>query len=146
MAFFSLNNPKDGVSPRIKILVLSLTVLTVFAFGVFFFILAGKIVSPSKEKPWTYKLLAVGEKLQHAGLRKEAIDLYARFLDREKVDLKTRARVSLTIGKLYKELGNCRKGLTWFYQAEAAGPDPSRENILKSQIDTCLKEVRSHKP
>jgi hypothetical protein len=127
-------------------MVITLTVLTAVAFSVFFFKLVGKVTSSPKETPWAMELRTVGDKLKEAGLHRQAIAQYTKYLDREGIDLKTRALVSQTLGELYKTLGDCGEALVWFYRAEAAGPDPADKNTLESQIATCLKEVKSGRP
>jgi hypothetical protein len=140
------DKPTDGVSPTIKILVVGLTIVTVLAFTVFFYKLVGKVTSPSKERPWALELRVVGDKLKKAGLHRQAARQYAKFLENDNIDRKTRALVSQTLGALYTELGDCPSALVWLYQAEVAGPDPADEKTLASQIATCLKEVNSGRP
>jgi hypothetical protein len=108
--------------------------------------LVGKVTSSSKETPWAMELRTVGDKLKEAGLHRQAIAQYTKFLAHEGIDLKTRALVSQTLGELFKSLGDCGEALVWFYQAEAAEPDPADKNTLESQIATCLKEVKSGRP
>ena len=140
------NKPNDGVGPGIKIFVVILTIITAVTFAVFFFKVVGKVTSSSKEKPWALHLKIVGDKLTEAGLKKQAVAQYTKFLEHEDVDLKTRALVSQTLGELYIKLGDCSEALFWFYQAQVAGPDPADKEILGSQIATCLKEVKSGQP
>jgi hypothetical protein len=138
--------PSSGVSPAVKIMVITLTVLTAVAFSVFFYKLVGKVTSSPKEKPWALELRGVGDKLKKAGLHRQAIAQYTKFIAHEGIDRKTRALVSHTIGELYKTLGDCGEALVWFYQAEVAGPEPADKETLESQIATCLKEVKSGRP
>jgi hypothetical protein len=140
------DQPKDGVSPTIKLLVIGLTILTVIAFSVFFYKLVSKVTSSGKERPWALELRVVGDKLKKAGLPRQAADLYARFLENENIDLKTRALVSQTLGGLYVELGDCQSALVWLYQAEVAGPDPTAKETLTAQIATCLKKIHPGRP
>ncbi|MEE9258107.1 MAG: tetratricopeptide repeat protein [Nitrospinaceae bacterium] len=137
---------ENGISAKIKIGVILLTLLTLIAFAAFFLKLSGYIAPPSKQETkevdqWGPQLLAVGDRLQNVGLLEQAIDQYTKFLDGDGIDLKTRARVSHQVGELFLELGNCREALSWLFQAEAAGPDPSRKEILNSHIDICLQRV-----
>ena len=111
------DKPTDGVSPTIKILVVGLTIVTILAFTVFFYKLVGKVTSPSKERPWALELRVVGDKLKKAGLHRQAASQYAKFLENDNIDLKTRALVSQTLGELYTELGDCKSALVWLYQA-----------------------------
>ncbi len=138
--------PENGVSPIVKISVVILTVLTVVAFSVFFFKLVGKVTSSKKAQPWALELRGVGDKLKDAGLNKQAVAQYKKFLEHGGIDLKTRAVVSQTLGKLYVTLGDCDEALVWFYQAEAAGPAPADKDSLDSQITKCLGEVQSRRP
>ena len=140
------DKPTDGVSPAIKVLVVVLTIVTVLAFTVFVYKLVGKVTSPPKERPWALELRVVGDELKKAGLHRQAASQYAKFLEHENIDRKTRALVSQTLGELYTELGDCQSALVWLYQAEVAGPDPADEKALSSQIATCLKEVHSGRP
>ena len=136
----------NGVSSGIKIFVVVMTVITAVTFAVFFYKVAGKITSSSGDKPWALELRAVGDKLKDAGLHRQAVVQYAKFLEYEDIDLKTRAVVAQTLGGLYKTLGECGPALSWFYQAEAAGPDPDDKQTLEAQIAACLKEVKSARP
>ncbi len=141
-----INKPNDGVSPGIKIFVVILTVITAVTFAVFFFKVVGKVTSSSKEKPWALHLKIVGDKLKEAGLKRQAIVQYTKFLEHEAVDLKTRAKVSQSLGKLYSTLGDYSSALVWLYQAQVAGPGPADKESLESQIDVCLKELKSGRP
>ncbi len=140
------NKLKDGVSPGIKIFVVILTVITAITFAVFFFKVVGKVTSSTEEKPWALHLKIVGDKLKEAGLKRQAIVQYTKFLEYEDIELKSRALVSQTLGELYFTLGDCRSALVWFYQAQVAGPDPANEETLESQIATCLKKIKSEQP
>jgi len=150
--------PDASVSPKIKFFVILLTVTTVVAFSVFFFKLFTKISSPAKpsspakiaspvaKDSWAYELRMVGDKLKQAGLKKEAIEQYAKFLQHPNMDSTTRARVSGMVGKLYRELGDCRQALVWLYRAQVAGPESGQIKALEAQIAACLKEVKSERP
>ena len=148
----SPTKPDDGVSSKIKIFVILLTIITVVAFIAFFFKLISKFSSPTKistpDNPVSraQELRIVGDKLKKAGLKKLAIEEYIKFLQRAEADSKTRAEVSQTLGEIYAELEDCRQGLVWFYRAQVAGPDSSSKDALESQIDACLKEINSGRP
>ena len=146
MSLLQTGKSKDGVSPAIKIFVILLTLVTVVAFIVLAVKLVSKITSSAKVKPWALELRVVGNKLKDAGLYRQAAGQYEKFLDYERIDLKTRAEVSQTIGELYKTLGDCGSALVWFYQAEVAGPAPADKENLDSQIAVCLNEVKSGQP
>lgn len=150
--------PTTGVSLKIKIFVILLTVLTVVAFSVFFFKLVSKIsssartaspvkvASPVAENSWAHELQIVGDKLKKAGLKKEAIEQYSQFLHLTSVDSNTRAGVSQTVAELYVELGNCRQALVWLYRAQVAGPEAEQMLALETQIAACLKDIKSEQP
>jgi hypothetical protein len=146
MSSLQNDKSKDGVSPAIKIFVIILTIVTVLAFIVLAFKLVSKITSSAIEKPWALELRVVGDKLKEAGLHRQAIAQYAKFIEYEDIDLKTRSKVSQTMGELYQTLGNCGSALVWFYKAEVAGPAPTDKTTLDFQIATCLAEVKSGQP
>lgn len=138
---------------KIKIFAILLTLVTAAAFAAVLLRLTAKLTpapekisSPAKEETWPRQLRTVGDKLAKAGLKEQAIEQYSKFLQLASVDSKTRAEVSQVTGELYVELGDCRNGLVWFYQAQAAGPGPSRLKTLEAQIDACLEEVKSKRP
>lgn len=150
--------PITGVSLKIKVFVILLTVVTVVAFSVFFFKLVSKIsssartaspvkaTSPAAENSWAHELQIVGDKLKKAGLKKEAIEQYSQFLQLTSVDSNTRAGVSRTVAELYVELGNCRQGLAWLYRAQVADPRAENMPALEAQIAACLKDVKPERP
>jgi len=104
------------------------------------------VVSPADEKNWARQLLTVGDELKSAGLKEQAVGQYKKFLEQDKIDLKTRARVSFTLGELYAQLGNCPEALVWLFQARIAEPDPVIKEALQGKIDICLKEIESAHP
>jgi len=156
--------PTTGVSLKIKVSVILLTVATVVAFSVFFFKLVNKIsssakassalktsspvkvASPVAEQSWAPELQIVGDKLKKAGLKKEAIEQYSQYLHHSSVDSKTRAQVSETVAELYVELGDCSQGLVWLYRAQVAGPEAEQMQALEAQIAACLKVVKPERP
>jgi hypothetical protein len=150
--------PDSGVSPKVKIFVVFLTVMTVVAFSVFFFKLVNKLSASGETSPptqaappvaknsWVHELQTVGDKLKKAGLKKQAIEQYSKFLQLAGVDAKTRALVSETVAELYVELGDCRQGLVWLYRAQVAGPGAGRAEALETRIDACLKVVKTERP
>jgi hypothetical protein len=156
--------PINGVSLKIKVFVILLTVITVVAFSVFFFKLVSKIsssakssssfktsspakvASPVAEDSWAHELQIVGDKLKKAGLKKQAIEQYSQFLQYTSVDPKTRSQVSQTVAELYIELGDCREALVWLYRAQVAGPSTEQKPVLEMQIDSCLKDISSERP
>ena len=142
----SLSDPNDRVSRAVKVLVIVLTIVTAIAFGAFFLKFFTKLNGPKAKTEWSEQLPAVGDKLKSAGLKQQAIEQYIKYLEKQKIDLGKRAEVSLTVGKLYKELGNCPDALTWLYQAELAGPSPSKKAEVESLIKACLNHVNSRIP
>lgn len=150
--------PTTGVSLKVKVFVILLTVATVVAFSVFFFKLVNKIsssaksssptkvTSPAAENSWAHELRLVGDKLKAVGLQKQAIDQYSKFLQYANVDSKTRALVSQEVAELYVDLGDCREGLVWLYRAQVAGPSQEQMQSLESQTNTCLKAIKSEQP
>ena len=146
MSSQNFNKPNEGVSSGIKIFVVILTVVTTVTFAFFLFKVVGKVTSSSKEKPWVLQMEMVGDKLKEAGLKKQAIAQYTKSLEQKDVDLKTRSRVSQTLGELYISLDDCSSALVWLYQAQVAGSDPADKVTLETQIAACLKEVNSGRP
>ena len=145
MESFQPGNPKDGVSRKLKIVVLSLSVVICLVF----FLLIGKLAetmffdSPSPEAShWKSQLLEVGNKLQNAGLPEQAIGQYIKYLDQPGIVPRSRAKVSRAVGKLYIQLGNCREALVWLYRSEATQPAKTREAGLNKEIDFCLHQVQ----
>lgn len=137
---------EEGVSSGIKIFVIVTTILTVIAFAIFLGTVAWKLLSSPASKKWHPQLLQLGEKLENNGLPEQAIQQYEKFLDHEKVDFKTRAEVSLALGNLYSELGNCKQALAWLFQVELADPDFFQSNNVQSKIETCRQNLNLKKP
>ncbi len=127
----------------IKVAVIGLTVVTVVAFGVFTFMLAKKLAGPPADsKLWNNRLVPVAEKLEEAGLPKQALQQYEKFLDHPKVDLETRSRVSHKVGELYIQQGNCREALSWLYQSQAAFPNAPWTQEVNQKIGNCLGKIK----
>jgi len=135
--------PTAGVSLPIKVAVIGLTVVTVIAFGVFAVMLAKKLAGlPVDSKPWSDRLVTVAEKLEEAGLPKQALQQYEKFLESSKIDLEARARVSHKVGELYIQGGNCEQALSWLYQAQAAFPEAPWAGELNQRIGICLAKIK----
>jgi len=139
------SNP-GAVNRPIKIFVIILTIITFIAFVVFAYLLVNKIFSSSGTKNWDQQLLQVGDRLKSEGLREEAIAQYKQFLLGKKIDPVTRAEVSHSIGDTYREAGNCRQALVWFFQAELTDAETSRKNNIGSKITACRQQLQSLAP
>ncbi|MFQ5672350.1 MAG: tetratricopeptide repeat protein [Nitrospinales bacterium] len=137
---------QEGVNKPIKIFVIILTVITFIAFVIFMYLLVSKIFSSSGAKNWDKQLLQVGDRLKSEGLREEAIEQYRQFLSGQKIDPVVRAEVSHSIGDIYREQGNCRQALVWFFQAELADAETSRKNDIDSKIAACRRQLKSLSP
>ena len=135
------NASNGGLSSKIKVSIVILTLITVCAFGVFFVQLTDTIITPPKKDDRTQHLRAVGDRLKETGLKEQAINQYIKFLDKTKTDEKTHAEVAHTVGKLYMQLSNCREALVWFFEAEMIGSAYSQSNKLKQDIDTCTTQL-----
>ena len=135
--------PTAGVSMPIKVAVIGLTVVTVVAFGVFAVMLAKKIVGPPADpKLWNNRLVPVAEKLEEAGLPKQALQQYEKFLEHPKIDLETRSRISHKVGELYTQQGNCKEALSWLYQSQAAFPNAPWTQEVNQKIGNCLGKIK----
>ena len=133
----------QGISRGLKIAIIAFTAFTLLAFIVFAVKIAGKLSSPKdKTDVWNTQLLAVAEKLKDAGLPEQAIEQYEKYLRNRKTSMVVRGAVSRTLGNLYRELGNCREALSWYYQAEAAFPKAPWIEDMNSEIDGCLHAVQ----
>jgi hypothetical protein len=140
------NNPKTGLSNRIKIPIIILTFLTLCALGALFVKIATSVV-PEKDKSDRYQyLLSIGDKLKNNGLNEQAIEQYISYLDKENTSALVHARVAHTIGELYMEMSNCREALSWLFRAEIYSAKYQRTNELKNHIDTCLTHIKSAEP
>ena len=142
----SPNTLKNGLSNKIKIPIIILTIVTLCAFGTLFIKIAYSVNSPENNFNSHQYLRNVGDKLKNHGLNEQAIDQYIKYLDKTKTDILTRSTVAHTVGELYMELNNCREALVWLFQAEIADHAYRRANELKKQIDTCLIQNISQEP
>jgi len=138
----SPSNPStDGVSPKIKFLVILLTVVTVCAFGWFSLKLFQKIGSPQAKTEWSEEWLTVGQRLENAGLKKQAAEHYSHYLKSAKMNQSRRAEVSFTTGQLYIDLEDCESALPWLYHAELAARDPQKKATVSTQIQLCKNKL-----
>jgi len=132
--------PTAGVSAKLKVFVIGLTFVTIMAFGVFIAMFIKKaFVKGTDNTPWGPQLVTIAEELKDKGLKRQAIQHYQKYLDTQKVDLKTRSRISLDIGTLYAELGQCDDALVWFLHAKTA--QPAAPWVQESEIK--LQQCRS---
>jgi len=137
---------KNGLSYKIKIPIIILTLITVCAMGALFIKIAYSVSSSEKPSDSYQYLLKVGDKLRNKGLHEQAIDQYIKYLEKTKINTSPRAFVAHTVGELYMELSNCQEALVWLFQAEEAEKSYRRTDELKKHIDTCLTKINSSKP
>ena len=137
---------KNGLSYKIKIPIIILTLITVCAMGALFIKIAFSVSSSEKQSDSYQYLLKVGDKLRNKGLHEQAIDQYIKYLEKTKINTSPRAFVAHTVGELYMELSNCQEALVWLFQAEEAEKTYHRTDELKKHIDTCSTKINSSKP
>ena len=140
------DSSKNGLSYKIKIPIIILTLITVCAMGALFIKIAYSVSSSEKQSDSYQYLLKVGDKLRNKGLHEQAIDQYIKYLEKTKINTSPRAFVAHTVGELYMELSNCQEALVWLFQAEEAEKTYRRTDELKKHIDTCLTKINSSKP
>jgi hypothetical protein len=132
---------KNGISYKIKIPIIILTLVTLTAMGALFIKISFSVTS-SENKSDTYQYLRnVGDKLKSKGLHEQAIDQYIKYLEKTKINTASRAMVAHTIGQIYMELSNCQEGLIWLFQAEEEVTTYHHADELKKHIDTCLATI-----
>ena len=141
--------PAEGVSKKLKTIVIILTVLTLFAFVALFTKLASKQPTPKISNSAVRAIelnmslsdeyQAVGTRLMNSGLREQAIDQFIQVWEMQKVGSAERAKAAHTVGRLYVDLNNCEEALVWLFRAETSKSDL----VLSPPIDTCLAKVRS---
>lgn len=150
------NPHKDGVSPKLKITVITFSLFTLIAFSTFFVMFFNKMTAPAKsEGPslinapsrsdalWDSKLLSLADKLKNAGLKDKAVEQYQEYLDKTTINLSTRSQISLSIADLYMELGNFREALVWLYKADLANPELSKNEDFNVKVDSCLSQIKT---
>ena len=137
---------KNGLSYKIKIPIIILTLITVCAMGALFIKIAYSVSSSEKQSDSYQYLLKVGDKLRNKGLHEQAIDQYIKYLEKTKINTSPRAFVAHTVGELYMELSNCQEALVWLFQAEEAEKTYHRTDELKKHIDTCSTKINLSKP
>ena len=137
---------KNGLSYKIKIPIIILTLITLGAMGALFIKIAFSVNSSEKKSDSYQYLRNVGDKLRDKGLHEQAIGQYIKYLEKTKINTLPRAFVAHTVGELYMELSNCQEALVWLFQAEEAEKTYHRTDELKKHIDTCSTKINSSKP
>jgi len=136
---------KNGISYKIKIPIIILTLVTLAAMGALFIKIAFSVNSSEKKSDSYQYLLKVGDKLRNKGLHEQAIDQYIKYLEKTKINTSPRALVAHTVGELYMELSNCQEALVWLFQAEEVEKTYHRADELKKHIDACSAKINSSK-
>lgn len=150
------NHPKDGVSPKLKITVITFSLFTLIAFTTFFVMLFNRMFNPGnpstaqptissaqKGTHWESKLLTLAERLRSEGLKDKAIEQYQEYLEKTPVDLATRAQVSISIADIYMELSSFREALVWLYKAELANPEIVKTEGFSAKVDACQTQIKT---
>ena len=137
---------KDGLSYKIKIPIIVLTIITLSAMGALFIKIVYSVGSSENLSDSYQYLRNTGDKLKNEGLHEQAIDQYIKYLEKIKVENSFRSLIAHTVGELYMELSNCQEALIWLFQAEEAKDKYPRANKLKIHIDTCLIKIKSSQP
>ena len=146
--------PADGVSKKLKTVVIMLTVLIFLAFIALFNKFSNRPTSknvPAVQEPQqslSNEYQEVGTRLINAGLKEQAIDQFIKVWQMQKMGSVERSKAAQTVGRLYADLGNCQEALVWLFRAEASGTEISEaeisglEKTLAPLIDACLAKVR----
>ncbi len=129
--------PSKGVSTKLKTFVIGMTFVTVMAFGLLIALFIKKAFVKDGSQEWGPQLVTIAEQLKAQGLKPQAIEHYQEYLDTQKVDLKTRSRISFNIATLYVELGQCDEAVVWFLHANTAEPEEQRVQQSNTQIQQC---------
>ena len=134
---------KNGLTYKIKIPIIILTLITLGAMGALFIKIAFSVNSSEKKSDNYQYLRNVGDKLRDKDLHEQAIDQYIKYLEKTKINTTSRAMVAHAIGQIYMELSNCQEGLVWLFQAEEEEATYHRSDELKKHIDICLATINS---
>jgi len=137
---------KNGLTYKIKIPIIILTLITLGAMGALFIKIAFSVNSSEKKSDNYQYLRNVGDKLRNKGLHEQAIDQYIKYLEKTKINTTSRAMVAHTIGQIYMELSNCQEALVWLFQAEEEEATYHRADEIKKHIDTCLATINTLEP
>ena len=141
--------PIDGVSKKLKIFVIILTVVTFLTLVALFTKLINKPIVSKKNlqnlqrsmpnKNLSNEYQAVGTRLMNSGLKEQAIDQFIKVWEMQKLGSPKRAKAAQTVGTLYAELGNCQEALTWLFRAEVSDSTIP----MQPTIDSCLAKIGS---
>ncbi len=82
---------KNGLSYKVKIPIILLTLITLGAMGVLFIKIAFSVNSSEKQLDSYQYLRNVGDKLKDKGLHEQAIDQYIKYLEKTKINTPSRA-------------------------------------------------------
>ena len=146
--------PADGVSKKLKTVVIMLTVLIFLAFIALFNKFSNRPTSknvPAVQEPQqslSNEYQEVGTRLINAGLKEQAIDQFIKVWQMQKMGSVERSKAAQTVGRLYADLGNCQEALVWLFRAETSGTEISEaeisglEKTLAPLIDACLAKAR----
>ena len=146
--------PADGVSKKLKTVVIMLTVLIFLAFIALFNKFSNRPTSknvPAVQEPQqslSNEYQEVGTRLINAGLKEQAIDQFIKVWQMQKMGSVERSKAAQTAGRLYADLGNCQEALVWLFRAKASEAEISEaeisglEKTLAPLIDACLAKVR----
>ena len=135
--------PTAGVSTKLKTFVIGLSFVTVMAFGLLIVLFVKKISIKDSNQEWGPQLVTIAEQLKNKGLKPQAIEHYQEYLDTQKVDLKTRSRISFDIATLYVELGQCDNAVVWFLHANTAEPTKLRIEQSENQLQQCRDRAKT---
>ena len=81
-----VDQSKNGLSYKIKIPIIILTVITLCVMGALFIKIAFSVSSSEKQSDSYQYLLKVGDKLRNKGLHEQAIDQYIKYLEKTKIN------------------------------------------------------------
>ena len=137
---------KDGLSYKIKIPIIVLTIITLSAMGALFIKIVYSVGSSESLSDNYQYLRNTGDKLKNEGLYEQAIDQYIKYLEKTKIENSFRPLIAHSIGELYMEISNCQEALIWLFQAEEAMDAYPHADKLKIHIDSCLIKIKSSQP
>ena len=82
------NSLKNGISYKIKIPIIILTLVTMCAMGALFIKIAYSVTSSEKQSDNYQYLINIGDKLKNKGLYEQAIDQYIKYLEKTNILMK----------------------------------------------------------
>ena len=83
-----------------------------------------------------------GNKLQAAGVTKEAAASYENYLQTEELSPAERAKIAYTLGGLYEEEGAYERALAWYYMVEASDPKSEYLGDAGKRIVALLERLK----